>query len=90
LRPLNGERLRAGAHLVAHGMATIAANDQGYITSTAFSPTLGHWIALALLNRGPERHGERMIVHDPVRAADIEAEVCHPVFVDAEGTRIRG
>ncbi|CAN5259633.1 sarcosine oxidase subunit alpha [soil metagenome] len=90
LRPLHGERLRAGAHLVPHGVATVAANDQGYITSTAFSPTLGHWIGLALLSHGPERHGERIVVHDPVRAADIEAEVCHPVFVDAEGMRVRG
>ena len=36
-----------------------AANDQGYITSVAFSPTLGHWIGLGLLQYGPQRIGER-------------------------------
>jgi glycine cleavage system aminomethyltransferase T len=90
IRPLRGERLRAGAHLLPRGVPALACNDQGYVTSAAFSPTLGHWIGLALLKRGPERHGEHIVVHDPVRAADIEAEVCHPVFVDREGVRVRG
>jgi sarcosine oxidase subunit alpha len=85
-----GARLRAGAHLLAPGARPVAANDQGYVTSAAYSPTLGHWIALALLQRGPARHGERIIAHDPVRGGDIEAEVCPPVFVDPLGERLRG
>lgn len=90
IRPLSGERLRAGGHLVPSGVPPVASNDQGYVTSTAFSPTLGHWVGLALLKRGPERRGEHIIVHDPLRGADVEVEVCHPVFVDAEGVRVRG
>jgi len=82
--------LRAGAHLLGRGAAPIAANDQGYVTSAAWSPTLGHSIALGLLRHGPDRHGEIIIVHDPVRGADVEAVVCHPVFVDPEGSRVRG
>jgi len=90
LRPVNdGDRLRAGAHLLAPGADAIAANDQGYVTSAAYSPTLGHSIGLALLERGPERHGERIVVHDPVRGADVFAVVCDPVFVDPEGVRVR-
>ena len=57
---LGGERLRAGGHLIPHGAQTIAANDQGYVTSVAFSPTLGHPIGLALLKRGPDRDSERV------------------------------
>ena len=68
----------------------MAANDQGYVTSSAYSPTLGHPIALALLERGATRHGERIVVHDPVRGADVEAEICPPVFLDPEGERLRG
>jgi len=68
----------------------VAANDQGYVTSAAWSPTLGHAIALGLLRHGPDRHGETVIVHDPLRGADVEAIVCHPVFVDPEGSRVRG
>ena len=91
LRPVDrSARLRAGAHLLARGTEAVAANDQGFVTSAAFSPTLGHSIALALLSHGPERHGERIVVHDPVRGGDVAAEVCHPVFVDPEGLRVRG
>ena len=91
LRPLDGaQRIRAGAHLIAPGRAAIAANDEGYVTSAAWSPTLGHPIALALLAEGPARHGERIVVHDPVRGGDVLAEVCAPVFVDPEGVRVRG
>jgi sarcosine oxidase subunit alpha len=90
LEPLDRRsRLRAGAHLLPVGAPPTAANDQGHITSAAFSPTLGHWIALALLRRGPERHGETIIVHDPVRGADIEARARHPVFIDPGGARVR-
>ena len=89
IRPLGGERLRAGGHLIPRGAKAIAANDQGYVTSVAFSPTLGHWIGLALLKRGPSRIGERVVVHDPVRGPDVGVEVCNPVFVDPEGVRVR-
>jgi sarcosine oxidase subunit alpha len=91
LKPVNpSERIRAGAHLLTPGAAPVAVNDQGYVTSAAYSPTLGRPIALALLVRGPERLGERIIVHDPIRGGDLEAEVCPPVFVDPEGDRLRG
>ncbi|HEX4199607.1 MAG TPA: sarcosine oxidase subunit alpha family protein [Caulobacteraceae bacterium] len=91
LKPVEpGARLRAGAHLVDLADRPTAESDQGYVTSAAWSPTLGHSIALALLRRGPRRHGDRVCVHDPVRGADVEAEVCAPVFVDPEGERLRG
>jgi sarcosine oxidase subunit alpha len=84
------QRIRAGAHLLPEGAAAVAANDEGYVTSAAYSPTLGHPVALALLARGAERYGERIIVHDPVRGGDVEAEVRPPVFLDPEGARLRG
>ncbi len=48
-------RLRAGAHFLSVGAAANAGNDEGYMTSVAFSPMLGHWIGLGVLKRGPER-----------------------------------
>ena len=71
-------------------MAAVAANDEGYVTSAAYSPTLCTPMALALLRHGASRHGERIVVHDPVRGGDVLAEVCNPVFVDPEGVRVRG
>jgi sarcosine oxidase subunit alpha len=91
LRPIDpAERLRAGAHLLRPGAVPAPQTDEGYVTSVAFSPSLGHWIGLALLARGPERIGERIRAYDPVRRGDIEAEIVTPIFIDPEGARLRG
>jgi sarcosine oxidase subunit alpha len=90
LRPVDRyERLRAGAHLVPEEAAAIAANDQGYVTSVAFSPSLKHWIGLGFLSRGPERHGETVRACDPLRGEDVLVEICPPCFIDPEGKRLR-
>jgi sarcosine oxidase subunit alpha len=89
LKPVNaGDRLRAGAHLLPQNVDAVAANDQGHVTSVAFSPTLGHWIGLALLQNGPARLGEKIRVYDPIRNGDCLAEVVSPVFVDPAGERL--
>ena len=84
------ERLRAGAHFIPEGAEPAPRNDEGYMTSVAFSPTLGHWIGLGLLALGPSRHGERVRAWDPVRGGDVLVEVCDPVFYDPAGERLRG
>ncbi|WP_018389640.1 sarcosine oxidase subunit alpha family protein [Ancylobacter sp. FA202] len=83
-------RLRAGAHFLKLGAAPTMANDQGYMTSVAYSPHLRHWIGLGLIKRGPERLGERVRAYDPVRGEEIEVEICAPGFIDPEGVRLRG
>jgi methylglutamate dehydrogenase subunit C len=83
-------RLRAGAHFLSRNAANLAANDEGYVTSVVYSPALGHWIGLGLLQRGAERIGEVVRAYDPVRGGDLEVEVVSPVFVDATGNRLRG
>jgi sarcosine oxidase subunit alpha len=89
-RPVDlAARLRAGAHFIPLGAAPGAANDQGYMTSVAFSPSLGHWIGLGLITRGRERRGERVRAYDPVRNGDIEVEITSPVFVDPDGGRMK-
>src|SRR4029079_14118379 len=86
LRPINrGDRLRAGAHLIPKGAEATRATVTGYITSIAFSPSLGHWLALGLLTNGPERHGEIMRAYDPVRGGDVEVEICPPCHIDPGG-----
>ena len=91
LKPINrSDRLRAGAHFIPHDAEPVARNDEGYMTSVAFSPTLGHWIGLGLLAGGPSRHGERVRAWDAVRGGDVLVEVCDPVFYDPAGERLRG
>ena len=89
-RPVDpGAKLRAGAHFLALGAAPSLAADEGYMTSVAHSPSLGHSIGIGLIRRGTERHGERVRAYDPVRGADIEVEICSPVFVDPKEEKLR-
>lgn len=82
-------RLHAGAHFLRRGAARCLENDEGYLTSVAYSPTLRYWIGLGLFSRGPERIGERIRAYDPVRGGDVEVEIVPPVFLDPEGLRLR-
>ena len=80
----------AGAHLFRQGFEVTRENDQGYVTSVCWSPTLDSWLALAFLQDGRARHGEKIRLVDHLRGIDVECEVTHPVFFDAEGGRMRG
>ncbi len=62
----------------------------GHVSSTCYSPTLGHPIALALLKRGRERHGEILWAYAPVAGVQLQVRVTDPVFVDPAGERVRG
>lgn len=89
LRPLEADKdLRAGAHLLKDGAKPSTLNDQGWVSSTCFSPTLGGFIALAFLKSGRERYGEKIVVWDQLRGVETMAEVCNPVFVDPENRKL--
>ena len=70
------------------GAAASLANDQGYLTSAVFSPHLGSAIALGLVRRGPERHGEEVLVWDALRDARTPAVLCPPCFFDPAHERL--
>ncbi|WP_373051403.1 glycine cleavage T C-terminal barrel domain-containing protein, partial [Thalassovita aquimarina] len=60
--------------------------SQGYVTTSHDSPTLGHPIALGLLERGADRIGERVTAwHQGQR---FTATIYAPCFFDAEGERL--
>lgn len=83
-------RLRGGMHFTPKGGELSPANDHGYLTSVAYSPSNGCWVGLGFLKRGPERIGEIVRAVDPLRGGDTDVEVVAPVFVDPEGERVRG
>ncbi|HEX3844161.1 MAG TPA: sarcosine oxidase subunit alpha family protein [Steroidobacteraceae bacterium] len=92
VKPVRADaRLASGAHFLRIGAPPSLANDEGFVSSVAFSPTLGHWIGLGFLNGGQKRVGERIRAHDPLSGgeADIEVEVTNPVFYDPDGKRLR-
>jgi sarcosine oxidase subunit alpha len=81
--------ITAGGHLMAASGPVNAAHDQGYITSAAYSPSLGHMIGLGFLKNGAERLGERMRLVSPVTRLTVEVEIASAHFIDPEGERLR-
>ena len=89
IRPVTkSDRLKAGAHLLTRDDAPSLENDQGYITSVAFSPMLDMWIGLALCKRGRERQGEVMQVFNGVNGVHMLGEICDPVHYDKENKKL--
>ncbi len=75
--------LAPGAHLRLPGTAE---GSDGWVTSAAHSPALGHTVALAMLRGGRARLGQTLFVHDLERKG--EATVVSPTFLDPEGKRL--
>ena len=84
------KQLTNGAHIFSKGAEAIRENDQGYTTSSGFSPTVGSFIALGFLKDGRLRHGEEVEVVDHMRGLKTLCEVVDPMFFDPEGGRVRG
>ncbi|MGB8813877.1 MAG: sarcosine oxidase subunit alpha family protein [Paracoccaceae bacterium] len=89
LRPLNDTAIASGAHLFTPGEEVHRRNDQGYVTSVGYSPTLNSWLGLAFLKNGRARQGETVRLVDHLRQIDVLCEVCDPVFHDKEGLKLR-
>ncbi len=91
IRPVDkADKLRSGSHLLTRGTKPSMANDQGYITSVAWSPMLEMWLGLALLKDGRKRVGEVVQVFDGLRNIHMLAEICDPMHFDKENARLHG
>ncbi len=89
VRPVDPrDGFKAGSHIMRPDDQTVLENDQGYVTSVAFSPHLGHMIGLALVKGGRTRHGERVVIWNALGESYIEGEVCAPCFVDPVNERL--
>lgn len=84
------KQLTAGSHLFNTSESAVRENDQGYVTSVGYSPTVGTYLGLAFLKNGRARHGERVRMVDHLRKIETLCEVGDPVVVDPEGRRMRG
>ena len=79
-------RLPVGAHAVTPPGPP--GPIEGFVTSSHHSPSLGHPVALAMLQRGRSRLGERITVHHLGTA--IAAEVVATPFLAPSGDRLHG
>ncbi len=85
-----GEAFNAGSHFLKPGAPETIAHDEGYMTSVAYSPNLGHTVGLGFLKDGGNRIGEQLRAFSPVTDKDIMVEVVSPHMIDPEGERLRG
>jgi len=79
-----------GAQIVADPAAAMPMLSQGEVTSRCTSPNLGHPIALALVENGRARLGERLYAHSPLTRETVEVTLANPIFIDPEGERLHG
>ena len=90
-RPVDrSKKLIAGSHFITKGDEAIMDNDQGWMSSVAYSPSLGHSIGLGFIKRGHERMGEIVRAMSPVHDTEMEVEIVSAHFIDPEGDRLRG
>lgn len=61
----------------------------GHVTSAYMSPNCGHSIAMALLENGRARIGQKIFIPQ-LDGGVVEAEVVKPMFFDPEGARLHG
>ena len=79
-------RLRGGAHIVA----TMGATDSlGWVASVTRSVELDRWIGLAMIQRGTDRIGERLVATFPLADEEVAVEITSPHHVDPENARVR-
>ncbi len=84
-----GDKLTNGAHFISKGETAKALNDQGYMSSVAWSPTLETYIGLGFLKNGKNRKDEVLSAVDFVRHNHVDVKVVSPHFVDPKGERLR-
>ncbi|MDM8166172.1 sarcosine oxidase subunit alpha family protein [Roseovarius sp.] len=90
-RPVDrSQKLITGSHFINKGEEAVMENDQGWMTSVAYSPNLGHSIGLGFIKSGHERKGEIVRAVSPVHGTEMEVEIVSAHFIDPEGERLRG
>jgi heterotetrameric sarcosine oxidase alpha subunit len=79
---------KTGAHILKKDADPTLENDQGYVTSSCFSPHVGSTIGLALVKGGAARHGEEVLVWNGLRNEFTPAKLVSPVFVDPNNEKL--
>lgn len=80
---------RSGAHILEKGAAATLENDQGYVSSSCYSPHVGSVIGLALVKRGSSRHGEEVQVWNGILNEFTAGRLCRPIFVDPANKKLK-
>ena len=85
----DSDTVPAGSHLMSKYSPINAAHDQGYVTSSCYSPTLGYNIAIGFLKSGDQRLGEIIQLVSPLTNIKHDVEVVSAHFIDPKGEKLR-
>ncbi|MAH85128.1 MAG: hypothetical protein CBB68_12850 [Rhodospirillaceae bacterium TMED8] len=77
-----------GGQIVSDPRAPYPIASQGEVTAQCSSPSLGHPVALALLENGRARHGETLVAHSPLTRQSVAVTITTPIFIDPAGDRL--
>ncbi len=77
-----------GAQIVEDTSQSVPMKMLGHVTSSYFSPTCGHPIAMALVSGGRGRMDQTL--HATTPSGFTAVKVVAPVFFDAKGARVNG
>ena len=83
----NGKSIPRGAHLVWNPTAPRPVTMLGHVTSNCYSPTLGRYIALALMDDAKDWKGKMLYAASPITASYVPVRITDHVFIDPENRR---
>ncbi len=83
-------RLRPGAQIIETAHPAAVTPMIGHVTSTTYSPVLGHDIALALVKSGRTIKGTTAYAAYPLKNEVTAVRIVDSVFYDKEGARFHG
>ena len=86
----NGKPVPRGGQLVWNPTAPKPMPMYGHVTSNCYSPTLGRYIGLALMDDAEDWKGGRLHVASPLASSVVPVRITDHVFVDPANERPRG
>ncbi len=84
------QSLQIGAQITEFENFTTPCNTIGHVTSTTYSPALGHYIALGLVTNGRSRHGDTVYAQFALKNKKTAVTIVEPVFYDQAGALLHG
>ena len=83
------EKLTSGSHFMNTDDKILPENDQGHMSSVAYSPILERYIGIGFLKNGKDRYNETLKAIDFLQNNHVEVKVVSPHFIDPNGDRLR-
>ena len=83
------DKLTSGSHFMNTDDKILPENDQGHMSSVAYSPILERYIGIGFLKNGKDRYDETLKAIDFLQNNHVEVKVVSPHFIDPNGDRLR-